>query len=281
MSGMHWESSRVVKVSQSRPGVEFVIARMTFGRRLELMTRVRDLAARLEYFEAGREERQNAWRRAYSRAEIDRLYVRWGLEEVRGLEIDGAPADVDALIDRGPEDLFLEALSAIRAECGLSGSRKKKLIVAFHFQFANRAGWNCDECRKHGLEKKRRCGFIAEEKRGNPFVVWGRKRARTEECPKSFITGQSLAWIEEFVARRRLSVPDSLERGRAQGGRIPDSAERNGDRNTRWPNVALKRRSRQLRLPVCGECRIRATISWSFHGRTGDVEVCPMSRSDE
>jgi hypothetical protein len=42
-------------------------------------------------------------------------------------------------------------------------------------------------------------------------VVWGRKRAQTEECPKSFITGQSLAWIEEFVARRRLSIPDSLE----------------------------------------------------------------------
>jgi len=42
-------------------------------------------------------------------------------------------------------------------------------------------------------------------------VVWGRKRARTEECPKSFITGQSLAWMEEFVARRRLSIPDSLE----------------------------------------------------------------------
>jgi hypothetical protein len=91
------------------------------------------------------------------------------------------------------------------------GSRNKKLIVAFHFQFANRAGWNCYECRKHGLETKRRCGFIAEEKRGNPVVVWGRKRARTEECPKSFISGQSLAWIEEFVARRRLSVPDSLD----------------------------------------------------------------------
>jgi hypothetical protein len=91
------------------------------------------------------------------------------------------------------------------------GHRNKKLIVAFHFQFANRAGWNCDECRKHGLETKRRCGFIAGEKRGDPVVVWGRKRARTEECPKSFITGQSLAWIEEFVARRRLSVPDSLD----------------------------------------------------------------------
>lgn len=93
----------------------------------------------------------------------------------------------------------------------IDGSRNKKLIVAFHFQFANRAGWNCDECRKHGLEAKRRCGFLPEDKRGRPQVVWGRKRASTEECPTSFITGQSLAWIEEFVARRRLSIPDSLD----------------------------------------------------------------------
>jgi predicted Ser/Thr protein kinase len=41
--------------------------------------------------------------------------------------------------------------------------------------------------------------------------VWGRKGTTTEECPKSFITGQSLTWIEEFAARRRLAIPDSLE----------------------------------------------------------------------
>ena len=39
------------------PGVSFAIARMTFGRRLELMKRVRDLAARIEYFDAGRDEK--------------------------------------------------------------------------------------------------------------------------------------------------------------------------------------------------------------------------------
>ncbi len=61
------------------------------------------------------------------------------------------------------------------------------------------------------MEIKRRCGFLAPEKRGEPRVVWGRRGARAEECPKSFVTGQSLAWIEEFVARRRLSVPDSLD----------------------------------------------------------------------
>jgi hypothetical protein len=97
---------------------------MTFGRRLELMRGVRDLAARLEYFEAGREER-NRMESSILAGEIDALYVRWGLEEIRGLEIEGFPADVDALINRGPEDLFIEALTAIRAECGLTEAEIK------------------------------------------------------------------------------------------------------------------------------------------------------------
>ena len=86
----NWTSRKVV-ASQERPGVEFVIARMTFGRRIELMREVRDLAARLEYFEAGRDAR-NDMEASLLGAEIDRLYIRWGLEEIRGLELDGVPA---------------------------------------------------------------------------------------------------------------------------------------------------------------------------------------------
>ena len=41
--------------------------------------------------------------------------------------------------------------------------------------------------------------------------MWGRKHAQTEECPKSFITGDSLALVEEFFVRRRLGVQDSLD----------------------------------------------------------------------
>ncbi len=94
--------------------------------------------------------------------------------------------------------------------------RKKKLIVAFHFtvanrESANRAGWNCESCRQHGLETRRRCGFLPEEKRGEPHIVWGRKQTQAEECPKSLITGASMALIEEFFVRRRLGIQDSLE----------------------------------------------------------------------
>jgi len=91
------------------------------------------------------------------------------------------------------------------------GDRKKKLIVAFHFQFANRAGWDCDACRKNGLEAKRRCGFLPPESRAEPRTVWARKRTRTEECPKSLVTGESLALLEEFFVRRRLGMVDGME----------------------------------------------------------------------
>jgi hypothetical protein len=89
--------------------------------------------------------------------------------------------------------------------------RKKKLIVAFHFQFSNRAGWNCESCRQHGLETKRRCGFIPEEQRGEHRIVWGRKQTQSEECPKSLVTGESLAFVEEFFVRRRLGIQDIPE----------------------------------------------------------------------
>jgi hypothetical protein len=84
--------------------------------------------------------------------------------------------------------------------------RKKKLIAAFHFQFSNRAGWNCGTCRQNRLDEKRRCGFIPAARRGEPRIVWGRKLIQVEECPKSLVTGESLALVEEFFLRRRLQI---------------------------------------------------------------------------
>jgi hypothetical protein len=118
-----WQSNKTV-ASEVVPGVEFVIARMTFGRRLELMKRVRDLAARLEYFDAGREEK-NRIEASLLGAQLDRLYIEWGLEEIRALELDGEPATPQLLIDKGPEDLFQEILAAIKSECGLNEQERK------------------------------------------------------------------------------------------------------------------------------------------------------------
>ncbi len=80
------------------------------------------------------------------------------------------------------------------------GRRKKKLIVAFHFQSSNQAGWRCDQCRRQGLEEKRRCGWLPEERRGAGRLVWVRGRVGAEECPKSLVTAHSVEWLERFLA---------------------------------------------------------------------------------
>lgn len=109
--------------SATAPGVRLRLARMSFGRRLDLMRRVRELARRVECFEAG-----DVGQRMDSgvlRAEIDRLYVEWGLVGVSGLMVDGAEATIDVLVERGPEGLFREALDAVRRETGLSEDERK------------------------------------------------------------------------------------------------------------------------------------------------------------
>jgi len=92
----------------------------------------------------------------------------------------------------------------MRAEPG----RSKKLIVAFHFQFAKQAAWRCDECRKLGLEKRRRCAWSGEEDSGGGRVVWGRRQIAVTRCPKSLITGESLYLLEQFSAWTRCRGSD-------------------------------------------------------------------------
>jgi hypothetical protein len=42
-----------------------------------------------------------------------------------GLEVDGVAATPELLASAGPEDLFREVVSAIKAECGLSETERK------------------------------------------------------------------------------------------------------------------------------------------------------------
>jgi hypothetical protein len=62
---------------------------------------------------------------ALIRAEIDRLYVKWGLRAVSGLVVDGETAGPDLLADSGPEELFREAVAAVRHQMGLSEEERK------------------------------------------------------------------------------------------------------------------------------------------------------------
>jgi hypothetical protein len=111
--------------SERLPGVRFRVERMSFGRRLELVRQLKDLLGRLEFLQAAPQSPQQQAEAALVAGEIDRVYLRWGLRSVEGLEIDGRPATPDALLERGPEALLDEALAVIRREAGLSETERK------------------------------------------------------------------------------------------------------------------------------------------------------------
>jgi hypothetical protein len=113
----------VVK-SQVVPGVTFTIAKMSFGRRVELMRRVRELAKRTEFLAAG-EDSGDKMDAALLHAEIERLYVAWGVKAISGLAVDALVAGPELLTEAGPEELFREALAAVRKETGLSPEERK------------------------------------------------------------------------------------------------------------------------------------------------------------
>jgi len=117
-------TSNVSIVSQIADGVSYTVAKMSFGRRVELTRRIRELAARKEFAEAGDSagEKMDA---ALLGSEIDGIYLAWGLQEVKGLELDGTPATPESLAARGPEELFREALAAVKGQCGLSEAERK------------------------------------------------------------------------------------------------------------------------------------------------------------
>ena len=120
---MEYESTRTVD-ARSCQGVRFTIRCMSFGRRLELLQRVREAARELEFRSAGAsaEDRADA---ALQSARIERLYLEWGLQSVDGLCIDGQQATLESLVESGPEPLCREIVAEIRRECGLSEEERK------------------------------------------------------------------------------------------------------------------------------------------------------------
>lgn len=105
-------------------GARFAIARVSFGRRIELARRIREIGQKAEYLEAGNDSREKLEAAVLS-AEIDRAYLEWGLVAVEGLTIDGEAATPRTLIEKGPVELAMEALGRIKSECGLSEDERK------------------------------------------------------------------------------------------------------------------------------------------------------------
>jgi hypothetical protein len=55
-------------------------------------------------------------------------------------------------------------------------------------------------CRKSGLERKRRCGWLEHATDSIAPIVWARGRVSLATCPTSYITAESIGLLEEFHA---------------------------------------------------------------------------------
>ena len=120
---MIYESVTVVE-SKVASGVKYTVAKMSFGRRMELMRQVRELARKMEFLEAGHDPGQKM-DAGLLRVEINRLYVKWGLRAISGLDLDGVEATPESLVETGPEELFREAVAVVRTQTGLSAAERK------------------------------------------------------------------------------------------------------------------------------------------------------------
>ena len=116
-ASLSWHDSKTIE------GVRFAIKRISLAQRLDLNKRVRELTLRHEFLKAGPapDQLEAAWADLLVR----KLYVEWGLARLEGLSIDGETATLELLIDKGPEELVDEVVSAIQDETGLSEEERK------------------------------------------------------------------------------------------------------------------------------------------------------------
>jgi hypothetical protein len=120
---VHYDS--VVSIdSKTAPGVRFAIHRISFGRRMELSRRVREISRKAEFLEAGTELNEKIEANILAQ-EIDAMYMQWGLVKIDGLIIDGEAAGAAQLLEKGPEDLAREVVGAIKEQCGLTEPERK------------------------------------------------------------------------------------------------------------------------------------------------------------
>jgi hypothetical protein len=118
-----YESVVIVR-SKAMPAVTFVINRISFGRRMELSRRAREISRKAEFLQAGSklEEKIEA---SILAQEIDAMYLAWGLVSIAGLTIDGEAATAERMLEKGPDEVTREIVGAIKEQCGLSEAERK------------------------------------------------------------------------------------------------------------------------------------------------------------
>ncbi len=78
--------------------------------------------------------------------------------------------------------------------------RKKKLLVAFHFSRANKTAWECDSCRRAGLESVRNCAMHdgGQDSDNSETIVWAHRDIIVDRCPICIISAASVAWLDRY-----------------------------------------------------------------------------------
>jgi hypothetical protein len=61
------------------------------------------------------------------------------------------------------------------------------------------------------LEKRRRCGWLAGEDCVGAPIVWARGHTVLATCPKSYVTAESAALLEEYNAWKLCGAPNVFE----------------------------------------------------------------------
>ncbi len=120
--GTHYRSV-VWKQSEVLPGVRYALRRVSLGQRIELVSAVRELTLRNEFLRAA--EISDEIEATLADLLVKKLYLEWGLVEIRGLRIDGETPTSERLIHGGPEALTDEIVNGIRAEIELSPEERK------------------------------------------------------------------------------------------------------------------------------------------------------------
>jgi hypothetical protein len=120
---MNYESHITVD-SQACPGVRFRVRRLSLSRRMDLVRQIRETGEKLAFYMAG-DSVVDAAQAGEIRARMDALYIRWALDEIEGMTIDGEPVSVDNLLERGPDRLAREIVETIKDELFLDEEERK------------------------------------------------------------------------------------------------------------------------------------------------------------
>jgi hypothetical protein len=116
-SSVSWHASKSV------PGVKFAIRKVSLRQRIELNHRVRELALKYEFLNAG--DTSNQLEAALSDLLAAQLYIEWGLAAIEGLSINDEKATAESLILDGPANLADEIVQTIQAEIALTADERK------------------------------------------------------------------------------------------------------------------------------------------------------------